>query len=142
MDATASTPRYSFDAQLMHATASSISGLWRDTPATGTINATAHLELAGYSNQDLARSAQGTFHWEWTQGGLPYGPVALARFDHWNASGNIQDTALRLTQSQVTRGMAREDVSGTISFDRKLNLTINEDETEAHVAVVPSPHAR
>lgn len=141
MDAASGSPRYSFDAQLLHAAASGLTGLWREMPATGTISAAAHLELTGYSHQDLLQSAQGTFHWDWTQGGLAGGPAALARFDRWSASGSIKDAALQLDRSKVIRGAVKEDVSGTISFNRKMNLKLDESASGAHLAQTTGPHA-
>lgn len=141
MDATTGTPHYSFDAQLLHASASAVSSLWHDTAATGVISLNTRIATSGYSGEELARSAQGTFHWDWTQGTLGEAPAALTHFDHWSASGSMKDAALVLDQSQVMRGATKEDVSGTISFDRKLNLTIgSSNTTEAHVARTNGQH--
>ena len=134
MDATASTPRYSFDAQLLHASAAGLATLWHEPPPTGTVSAATHLELSGYSTEDLAKSAQGTFHWDWTQGTTTLVPAALTHFDHWSADGSIKNRQLTFDQSQLVRGSVRQTVAGTISFDREPNLTISDHEEEAHVA--------
>jgi len=134
MDATASTPHYSFDAQLLHASATGLAALWHEPPLSGTISATTHLELSGYSTDDLAQSAQGTFHWDWTQGTTNLVPAALTHFDHWSADGSIRNEQLIFDQSQIVRGPVRQTVSGTISFDRKPNLTLSDHQEEAHVA--------
>jgi uncharacterized protein involved in outer membrane biogenesis len=134
MDATGSTPRYSFDAQLFHANTAGLAALWRELPLSGIVSATTHLELSGYSTDDLAQSAQGTFHWDWTQGGTTLVPAALTHFDRWSADGAIKNKQLTLGQSEIIRGPARQNVTGTISFDRKPNLTVADHEEPAHVA--------
>ena len=146
MDATGDTPHYSFDTQILHANAAAISGLWHETaptgpPLTGIVSANAHMELSGYSADDLAHSAKGTFHWDWTQGTLGLAPAALTDFDHWSASGTIKNAQLILDHSQVSRGPLKQTVSGTISFDRKLNLTVANSDEDAHVVKVIGQHA-
>jgi hypothetical protein len=134
MDASSSSPHYSFDAQLLHANAAAISALWHEPPLSGTVTVSTHLELSGYSKNDLAESAQGTFHWDWTQGTLTLVPAALTRFDHWTADGTIKNQIFTISQSRVTRGPVKQAVAGTISFDRSSNLTVTENEESARVA--------
>jgi hypothetical protein len=136
MDASG-TPRYSFDAQLTHANAAVIANLWHGEKASGTVGLRAHLEMSGYSADDLQHSAQGTFQWDWIQGSLAAAPAALERFDHWSANGVIRNTQLVLEKSQVTRGPAKNDVSGDISFDRKLNLSVTEKTEQARASHTP-----
>lgn len=145
LDASAGTPHYIFDAQLQRASAAGITTLWREAEASGTVNANAHVESTGYSAKELASSAKGTFQWDWSQGafsGAPFtAPAELARFDHWSAGGIIKDAAFLLDHSQITRGQMKEPVSGTISFDRKMDLTVGNGTTEAHVAKAATQHA-
>ena len=136
MDATGSTPDYTFDAQLFHANAAGLTGLWPELPLSGTVSANAHLELSGFSTGDLAQSAQGTFHWDWTQGTLTLVPAALTHFDHWSADGAIRNKQLTLDHSEVTKGPLKQEVSGTISFDRKSNLTVADHEQTANTAKI------
>jgi hypothetical protein len=145
MDATGSTPRYSFEAQLLHANAAAISALWHETtptsqPFSGTVSANAQVELSGYSADALAHSALGTFHWDWTQGTLGLAPAALTHFDHWSAEGGIKDAQLVFDHSQVDKGPLKQAVSGTISFDRKLNLSVTDQEDGARVAKAAIQH--
>ncbi|HZU10725.1 MAG TPA: AsmA family protein [Pseudacidobacterium sp.] len=136
MDASG-TPKYSFDTQLTHANAAEIASMWHGERASGAIGLRAHIEAAGYSADDLQHSAQGTFQWDWTQGSLAAAPAALEHFDHWSASGVIRNAQLVLEKSQVSRGASRSDVSGEITFDRKLNLSVSEKTEQAHAAHAP-----
>jgi hypothetical protein len=134
MDATGSTPHYSFDAQVLHANAAGLASLWHEPPLSGTVSAKTHLELSGYSADDLAESAKGTFHWDWTQGTTALVPATLTHFDHWSADGTIKNRQFILNQSQVIKGPVKQTVSGTISFDWTPNLTVTENEESARVA--------
>jgi uncharacterized protein involved in outer membrane biogenesis len=140
MDATGTLPRYSFDLQILHANASAMAALWHEPPLNGIVSATTHLELSGYSADNLARSAQGTFHWDWTEGTTAFIPVSLTHFDHWSADGSIKNRQLIFTQSQIVGGSLKQIVSGTISFDRTPNLTLSDYDEHAHVAK-STPHA-
>src|SRR5262249_3874655 len=75
MDATSNPPHYSFDAQFLHANAAALAALWHEPPLNGIFSANTHLELSGYSADDLAESAKGTFHWDWTQGSTTLVPA-------------------------------------------------------------------
>jgi hypothetical protein len=134
MSADNNSPHYAFDVQLLHASAAGLTTLWHEPPLSGTVSVNTHVELAGFSTDDLAQSAQGTFHWDWTQGTTTLVPAALTHFDHWSADGAIKNRQLVLDQSQVTRGPLKQTVSGTISFDRKSDLTVTDQEESAHVA--------
>ncbi|QNI32468.1 AsmA family protein [Alloacidobacterium dinghuense] len=134
MDATSSDPHYSFDVQLLHANVAGLASVWHEPPLSGTVSASAHLELSGYSPEGLAQSAKGTFHWDWTQGATTLVPAVLTRFDHWSADGAIRNRQLVLDQSSISRGPLRQTVSGTIAFDRNSNLTVADHEEPAHVA--------
>ncbi|HEX3435593.1 MAG TPA: AsmA family protein [Pseudacidobacterium sp.] len=138
MDASGSTPHYSFDAQLTHANAIAVSNLWHGQHASGTVSVNTQLEMSGYSADDLSRSAQGTFSWDWTQGALTDGPDELTRFDHWKADGAVKNAKLVLDRSQVTKGATKSGVAGTISFDRKLNLTVTDLTEQAQASRKPS----
>lgn len=131
MNAAGSTPHYSFDAQILHAGAAGLASLWHEPLSTGIVSGETHLELTGYSASDLAASAQGSFHWDWTQGAWPNTAPALTHFDHWNVEGTIKNSQLVIGTSQVTRGQSKQNVSGTISFTGKANLTTAEQEQTA-----------
>lgn len=141
MDATGDAPHYTLDVQFIHANASTVSTMWHDTTATGIVSAEVHVELSGYAADDLTKSAQGTFRWIWTQGTLAGAPGALTHFDHWSANGSIQHGALVLEKSQVTKGATEGDVSGSISFDRALDLKVTPQPESARVARVTGQRA-
>jgi AsmA family len=128
VEASGSQPEYVLEANLGGINVAQMAALFKEKwPASGVMSGGAQLVMKGYSSADLASSAQGTFHWLWNSGSLmgiaPSGAKAVnvalspARFSQWSASGTVGDGALTLN----TTGVANP-VSGTISFDRKLDL--------------------
>jgi hypothetical protein len=129
VEASGSQPQYALETSWSGVNVAEIAALFKEKwPASGTISGGAHVVLQGYSAPDLASSAQGTFHWVWNAGSLVAGGapsggkvlnVALnaARFSQWSASGTVANGLLTLNKAGVAN-----PVSGTISFDRKLDL--------------------
>ena len=123
------TPHYDLEGGLEHASPSSLAALFRERWGTGSVNLTAQVKLAGFDAAQLTSSAVGTYHWDWTKGGLPVdsGSAAsiplLARFDDWTADGAIANGSLLIEHSQVVRADDSLPFSGTLSFARQLDLT-------------------
>jgi len=46
----------------------------------------------------------------------------LVHFDQWSADGAIADSTITITHSLLARGQEAIPLSGTISFDRELDL--------------------
>ncbi len=84
--------------------------------------------MSGFDAQDLARSATGALHWNWTKGGLaaetplPVAAQSFAHFDQWSADAAIADSTITITHSLLARGKEAIPLSGTISFDREIDL--------------------
>jgi hypothetical protein len=134
MNANENVPHYSFDLQILHANASALTAVWHEPPLNGILSATTHVELSGYSATDLTQSAQGTFHWDWTEGTTTLIPASLNHFDHWSANGSIKNQQLIFDHSEIVRGPLKQVISGKISFDRKPDLTVSDHEEPEHVA--------
>ena len=129
VEASGAQPQYVLETSWSGVNVAQIAALFKEKwPASGTMSGGAHVVLQGYSAPDLASSAQGTFHWVWNAGSLVAGGappggkvvnVALnaARFSQWSASGTVANGTLTLDKTG-----AANPVSGTISFDRKLDL--------------------
>jgi hypothetical protein len=143
MEVTDHTPHYQLEAQLDDATARSTAALFAENWGPGSINLRTSLKFSGFEQKDLLSSATGTFHWEWTNGGLPGSPPVsgktgtsisgpVSRFDTWTADGLIADGALNLQKSQILRGNDITPLTGTISYSRELSLSLDtkEDTTD------------
>ncbi|MBV8675511.1 MAG: AsmA family protein [Acidobacteriaceae bacterium] len=157
-------PVYSFNSNWSGVSVPQIAAIFHEKWGAGVVSGKASLTLEGYSAAALADSAQGSFDWDWTRGSIGSAaalaasapaPAALreaslstaqtqgfspARFSHWKASGSIGSKALKLDSSAG-------NVTGTISFDRDLNLdwptaeggTLHIGGTLASPALEPAP---
>jgi hypothetical protein len=129
-------PHYEIEAKLDHAEASAVAGLFQEDWGSGSINLTSKLKLSGYELKPLASSAMGSFHWNWTKGGVALDAVdhdspghdsanlaaSLNRFDIWTADGMIAGNTITLEKSKLVKGSSAIELSGTIGFDRELSL--------------------
>ena len=124
VDASGSEPAYRMDLQVTNAAPSAFATIFEEHWGSGQANFSAQVEASGYDAQDLAKSATGTVRWDWTKGGF-----ATENFDQWSADGTIGDSSITITHSLLARGQEAIPLSGTISFNRDLDL---KSESPAH----------
>ena len=130
------TPTYRLEAQLDNASARATAALFDESWGPGSINLRTSLKFSGFEQKELLSSATGTFHWEWTKGGLPAsatptgngssGPTmagSFGRFDAWSGDGTIADGALNLRKSRILHGSDTTPLTGTLTFARELDLS-------------------
>jgi hypothetical protein len=128
MNASASQPQYQLDLQVTNASPAALASIFEERWGTGLVNFSAQLRMTGFDAQDLSQSTTGTLHWNWTKGGLPAEaplPVAaqpFAHFDEWSADAAVAEGEIRITHSLLARGQNAIPLSGTISFDREIDL--------------------
>ena len=129
VDASGDQPDYQLDVQVTNAAPSALATIFDERWGSGLANFSAQLRMSGYDARDLARSATGTLRWNWTKGGLAGGeeplPVAaqpFVHFDQWSADAAIADSTINITHSLLARGQEAIPLSGTISFDREIDL--------------------
>jgi hypothetical protein len=128
VDASGDQPDYQLDVQVTNAAPSALAGIFEERWGSGQANFSAQLRMSGFDAQDLARSAAGTLHWNWIKGGLaaetplPVAAQPFAHFDQWTADAAIADSTINITHSLLARGQNAIPLSGTISFDRELDL--------------------
>jgi hypothetical protein len=117
VDASTSQPKYDFEVEVTNASANALASVFDERWGSGALSLSAQLRLQGLDAEDLADSAAGTVHWNWIKGGF-------VPFDQWSADASIEDNTVKLTHSLLERGKDAIPVSGTISFDRELDLKI------------------
>jgi hypothetical protein len=120
---TAATPKdkpsYDLEGQFEKLSPQAVGQLLGLRASGSSFDGNGKLELSGFTGDDLAASAKGTFHFEWQRGTLAaYGstpvPSALARFDRWSADAEIANGSLTLKESQARRGVSNEPVQGSV----------------------------
>jgi hypothetical protein len=128
VDASGDQPDYRLDVQVTNAAPGALAGIFDERWGGGAANLSTQLRMSGFDAQELARSATGTLHWNWIKGGLaaePPLPVAaqpFVHFDQWSADAAIADSTITITHSLLARGKEAIPLSGTISFDREIDL--------------------
>jgi hypothetical protein len=88
------------------------------------LDATGKVQLAGFTDSDLASSAKGTLHFDWGKGTVaarasetePPVPPSLARFDSWTADANIANNSASLGDNTVKTGARTSTVKATVTF--------------------------
>ena len=87
-----------------------------------TFNADGKIDLAGFTDNDLAASVKGTLHFDWQRGAItgPESsvdlPVALARFDRWTADADIANGNITLKANQVQQGSHKRTVEAVLTL--------------------------
>ncbi len=128
VDASGDQPEYKIDVAVTNAAASTLGSIFDEHWGGGQANLSAQLQMSGFDAQDLAGSATGTVRWDWTKGGLtadepiPVAAQVVARFDQWSADGTIENSTITITHSLLARGQEAIPLSGTISFDREIDM--------------------
>ncbi len=88
----------------------------------GAIDGQGKIDLAGFTDQDLAASSKGSLHFEWRHGSVASNsaadlvPPALTRFDRWTADAEIADGAITLKQNQVQQGGRKRAVEASVAL--------------------------
>jgi uncharacterized protein involved in outer membrane biogenesis len=128
VDVSGGQPAYQLDVQVTNAAPSALAGIFDERWGSGVANLSAQLRLSGFDASDLQSSATGTLHWNWTKGGLaaeaplPVAAQAFVHFDQWSADASIEDSTIKITHSLLAHGQEAIPLSGTISFDREIDL--------------------
>jgi hypothetical protein len=115
-------PSYALEAQFDKLSPKDVGQLLGLRCSGGAVDGNGKIELAGFTANDLAASAKGALHFEWSHGTVAaasgFVPPALARFDRWTADAEIANGALTLKENananQVKRGAHTTPVQATV----------------------------
>ena len=133
-------PAYTFDAAFEKISGPRVCEIFELRCLGGLLDGKGSVEMAGFTDSDLAKSAKGTMHFEWAHGAIEAKPPtradlpnALKRFDHWTADAAIANNAAVLGPSEVKLGQHRASVNATITFAHPPAVTFIREPAE------PSP---
>jgi hypothetical protein len=128
VDASGGQPEYQLDVQVTNAAPSALGSIFDEHWGGGLANFSAKITMSGFEAQDLVRSATGSLRWDWTKGGLaaeeplPVAAQPFLHFDQWSADAAIAESTIKITHSLLARGQEAIPLSGTISFDREIDM--------------------
>jgi hypothetical protein len=87
-----------------------------------TMNADGKIDLAGFTDKDLAASVKGTLHFDWQRGAMSGAdgsvdlPAALGRFDRWTGDADIAGGSVTLKDNQVQQGSHKKAVEAKLTL--------------------------
>jgi hypothetical protein len=128
VDASGDQPEYQLDVQVTNAAPSALGSIFDEHWGSGLANFSAQISMSGFDAQDLVSSATGSLRWDWTKGGLaaeeplPVAAQPFIHFDQWSADAAIAESTIKITHSLLARGQEAIPLSGTISFDREIDM--------------------
>jgi uncharacterized protein involved in outer membrane biogenesis len=128
VDASGDQPEYQLDVQVTNAAPSALGSIFDEHWGTGLANFSAQITMSGYEAKDLVQSATGNLRWDWTKGGLaaeeplPVAAEPFLHFDQWSADAAIAESTIKITHSLLARGQEAIPLSGTISFNREIDM--------------------
>lgn len=119
-------PSYTFEGQLDKLSPAALGQLLGLRSAGSDFSGNGKIELAGFTGNDLAASAKGTFHFDWRRGTVAassgFVPPALSRFDRWTGDAEISNGALTLKDNQVKRGTNTVPVEAAVTLSETPRL--------------------
>jgi hypothetical protein len=126
-------PDYKLEGRFDQVNAAELGKLLGMTWSGNAIDGTGKVELGGFTDKDLAASANGSLHFDWRRGAVTEKgegdiPPALARFDRWSGDAEIASGAITLKQNAVQQGGTKLAVAGSATFDDPPRVTFGESQ--------------
>lgn len=122
------TLRWRLDTRLTGVKVAEAARLFQEEWGTGTVSGETKLTMSGYHAPELASSASGEFRFVWQNGGMAESggaaQASLGNFTRWSGTGSIANRVITLTNGGVWQGGHQTAATGTVSFDRALDLTL------------------
>jgi hypothetical protein len=114
-------PVYKLEGTIENLDAADVGQLFAMHWSGGAISGGGSVQLAGFTDRDLATSAKGKFHFDWEHGSIADSadteiPPAVARFDRWAGDASIANGGATVEQSQVRRGSKRVPIEAGVTF--------------------------
>jgi hypothetical protein len=131
--ATGDKPEYKAEASFTNLNPAQLGQLVGVKAAGGAASGSGKLELAGFTDADLGKSARGAVHFEWPHGTVTGAgvPQVLTRFDKWSGDAKVADGGLTLNQADVQRGSRKIPVDVTVTFGTPAKVSFGSAEQAA-----------
>ncbi len=136
-DFTLSPPRFMGNGIVSKLAMAQLSGLMHDNWATGNVDATYSLTLAGLNTASLRDSASGSADFTWTGGSLRHvileGRGAPMTFSNFTGKVILQNGTFNLQDCKMKSSGTLYTVKGTASYDRNLDLRLQHSGGSSYV---------
>lgn len=121
-------PVYAGSGTLEHVAVEPLAELMAKKWATGTLGGTYRVMMAGWTGEDLASSAEGTFNFDWRDGTLTRVALdsdgAALRLKRFSGQLRLRDSRLEVAASRIETPGGIYVVSGSASLQRRLDLRL------------------
>ena len=107
-------PTYSISAHCDKLNVTEVGELLGQRWSGGGLSVDGKVDLAGFSDEDLAKSAKGALHFVWSRGTMPVG--AASRFDSWSGAAQIGDNGVTLGDNEVNTNGRKQALEGSVAF--------------------------
>jgi hypothetical protein len=131
--ATGDKPEYKAEASFTSVNPAQLAQLIGIKATGGAVSGSGKLELSGFTDADLGKSAKGAVRFEWPHGtvtGVGVPPV-LTRFDKWSGDATVADGGLTLKQADVQRGSRKTPVDAAVTFGTPAKVSFGSAEQAA-----------
>lgn len=119
---TGDKPDYSLSAVFQKLNPTAVGQMLGQNWRGGTFDANGKIELTGYTVNDLAGSAKGSLHFEWSRG-VASSPADLGRFDHWTGNAEIANGKVTIGQNEVAQGSRKHAVAASVALAKPVRLS-------------------
>jgi hypothetical protein len=124
-------PAYAFEGNLLGLNGSAVCELLAVQCTGGQIAGNGKVELAGFSDRELAASAKGKLHFEWRHGTLDPDsgsqiPRTMTHFDRLVANATIANNGATIRQGQIALGSRKADLDVTVTFANPPSVSFDE----------------
>jgi hypothetical protein len=118
-------PVYSFTGNFAKLSPAAVGQLLDQHWSGSVLDASGKVELTGFTQKELAASANGTVHFDWQRGAVtgPSVPADLVRFDRWTADAEIANGSITVKQNELRRGAHTAAVSASATLGVQPKLT-------------------
>jgi hypothetical protein len=130
---TGDKPAYNAEASFTNLNPTQLGQLVGMKAAGGTVSGSGKLELAGFTDADLGKSARGAMQFEWKHGTVTGAgvPPVLTRFDKWSGDAAIADDGLTLQKSEAQHGSRKTPVDATVTFGTPAKMSFGSTDQAA-----------
>lgn len=123
-------PAYSLQAQCTRLSPVAVGALLGQRWSGAALDLAGKLDLGGYTSKDLASSATGTLHFDWSHGVAtgasgPAHPVLL-RFDRWTGDATIHNGLITLAQNHAQQLGRTSAVQGTVTLATPVKFVLTQ----------------
>ena len=116
-------PAYAIDAHLDRLSSAQVGQLLGQKWSGGSITLAGKVEMAGFTDKDLAATAKGALHFDWSHGAMAGG--VAARFDSWGGDAAIGGGSVAIGANSLSAGGKKQALAGGVTFGAPVKVQLS-----------------